>query len=252
MLRDLQSAITRAIVAGNPTAAMALIGPGAGNEARLEIHRANYQISLVQVLAGTFPSVRRLLDTDSFHHVAAEFVLSSPPRRPQLLDWGGDFPEFLSRAQCSVNRRWLADLARLDWARNEAHFAADASPISPADLERVPAARRESIRFKLLPSVRVVTSVFPAASMWAAAMAEPMAPLLANGSAEGVLVLRAWRVVTQRIVSDGDRALLSALDGGATLADAADVAFRTAPDFDLMAALAAHLAGGTFAAFTTE
>ncbi|MGE0256327.1 MAG: putative DNA-binding domain-containing protein [Alphaproteobacteria bacterium] len=252
MLRELQSAITCAIVSGDPAAALAIIGPGDGNEARLEIHRANYRISLTHVLAGTFPSVRRTLDTDSFRHVSEKFVVSHPPRRPQLLDWGGDFPAFLSQSPRLANWRWLPDLARLDWARNQAHFAADASPVLPADLERVPAGLYESIRFRLVPSVRVVTSVFPVATMWAAAMAEPMAPLAANGPAEGVLVLRPWRVVTHRAVSDGDRALLAALGAGMTLAEAAELACRTEPGFDLLVALAAHLAGGTFATFTTE
>lgn len=170
MLRELQSAITCAVVAGDPAAALAIVGPGDGNEARLEIHRANYRISLTHVLAGTFPSVRRTLDTDSFRQVSGKFVVSHPPRRPQLLDWGGDFPAFLSRSPRLANRRWLPDLARLDWARNQAHFAADASPVLPAELERVPAGLYESIRFRLVPSMRVVTSVFPVATMWAAAM----------------------------------------------------------------------------------
>ena len=54
-------------------------------------------------------------------------------------------------------------------------------------------------------------------------------------------------VLTLRL-SQGEHALLAALDGGHTLAEAAEAAMAAEPDLDLMAALARHLTSGSFAA----
>jgi len=250
MLRDLQAAFGAAVTGGDAAGILALTGRDARTEARLAIHRGNFQISLVNVLAATFPAVRRSVDAALFERAAAAFADACPPRRPELLGWGGEFPDFLARAAALTDRPWLADLARLDWARNEAIFAADATPLAPADLAAVPAERYKALRLDLLPSARLVASVFPVATLWDAAMAEPAGGAAADAPGEGVLVLRPARIVRQRTVSAGDRALLAALADGRPLAAAAEAAFTAEPDFDLMAALAAHLTGGTFAGFT--
>lgn len=252
MLRDLQAAVAKAVMFDEPAAALAIIGDNARNAARLEIHRGNFVISLMQVLADTFPSVRRVLGFDAYNQIAAAFIAVQPPCKPQLLDWGGSFPDFLMKSNLAVDRRWLPDLARIDWARNEAHFAADVVPVTHTDIAAVQVDLYENLKFALLPSVRILTSKFAITAMWSAAMMLRKADFAADGPAEDVLVLRPWRIVTHRAITSGDGALLMALDSGATLATAAEAAYRTEPGFELTSALAAHLSGGTFGTFTTE
>ncbi|MGE0256032.1 MAG: putative DNA-binding domain-containing protein [Alphaproteobacteria bacterium] len=247
MLRELQTAMARAVVAGEPAAALALAGGGDRAAARLAIHRATFRHSLASVLAAAFPAVARSLGPDTFARAAGAFSDAHPPTEARLLAWGDAFPGFLARSVELLDRPWLADLARLERARGEAMFAADAVPLAAADLAAVPVERYETLTFTLLPSARLVASVFPVATLWEAAMAEPPATTVPDAPGEGVLVWRPADAVTHRVVSAGDRALLGALAGGAPLAAAAEAAFAAEPGFDLMTALAAHLAGGTFA-----
>lgn len=252
MLRDLQEAIARAVVSGEAAAALAAIGDGARNVARLKIHRDNYAISLTQVLASTYPSVRRVLGFEIFNQVALAFIAIHPPCKPQLLDWGGEFSELLARLPLVADRPWLSDLARIDWARNEAYFATDTTPVRYTDIAAVPIDRYENLKFALLPSVRIFRSNFPITAMWSAAMALHKSEFTAKGLAEAVLVLRPAQVVMHRAITSGDQALLEALDRGEILARAAETAYQVEQSFDLTAALAAHLSGGTFATFALE
>lgn len=252
MLRDLQGAIARAVVSGEAAAALAAIGNNARNVARLKIHRDNFVISLTQVLASTFPSVRRVLGFEICNKVAADFIARQPPCKPQLLDWGGEFPEFLEKSPLAVDRPWLPDLARIDWARNEAYFSADAIPVTHSDIAAVAVDRYENLKFVLLPSVRVFRSNFPITALWSAATMLRKSEFTALGPAEAVLVLRPAQVVMHRAITSGDQTLLEALDRSETLARAAEAAYQKEPSFDLTVALAAHLSGGTFATFTSE
>jgi len=252
MLRDLQGAIAGLVVSGETVAARAAIGDNERNVARLKIHRDNFVISLTQVLAGTYPSVWRVLGFEIYNEVAAAFVARQPPCKPQLLDWGGGFPEFLERLPLVNDRPWLPDLARVDWARNEAYFSADAVPVTHTDITAVPTDRYENLKFVLLPSVRVFRSDFSITAMWSAAMMLRKSEFTVRGPAEAVLVLRPAQVVLHRAITGGDQVLLETLDHGETLARAAEAAYREEPSFDLTAALAAHLSGGTFATFSSE
>ena len=237
-LREIQAAFADAVLSGNGTAGLtgAIVAAGIPAERRLEVYRVNVVLSLRRLLEGTFPVTRRLLGAEPFAAIADAFVRRSPPNRPQLLAYGAAFADAVDEAH-----RLVGDVARLEWAREEAYHAADAPTVDAAALAAVAVERYPALCFRLHPSVRLLRSPGPVHSLW-------------SGDGDGdraqqVLVVRQQMQVVTRSISAGDFALLTGLAAGQPLAEAASAAFAVEPEIDLQAVLAAHLGGGSFAAF---
>lgn len=254
MLRELQAAFRRGVLEGVATAILPALhtvaGPGADH--RLAIHRNNTYASLVEVLRAAHPVVCRLVGTDFFAAAARRFIRDQPPTAPQLSAYGGGFAAFLEDFPPARAVPYLPDVARLEWARLEAHFAADAPPLEPSALAAMPPERCPDLVLELHPSVRLVASPYPIQRIWAANQPEratvPRIDLEAGGQA--VLVRRPAATVEAVVLPPGERALLAALGDGRPLGAAAEAALRQDPGLDLQAALAAHLLGGTFRGFS--
>jgi hypothetical protein len=252
-LREVQAAFARAVLdpalAGLMTGA--IVGAGIAPERRLGIYRNNALASLRALLERTFPATRRLLGTERFAEIARAFIRSAPPDRPQVVAYGAGFSEFLEGLADAASVAHVADVARLEWAREEAYYAADASPLAPDAVALIPTERYPQLRFQLHPTVRLVRSAGPVHTLWQAARAgsigEPWAGT-PDGGPEQVLVVRPEMTVTTRPIDAADLVLLEALGSDLPLAEAAARAQAADAEFDLQGALALHLAGGTFIA----
>lgn len=253
MLRELQQAFRRGVLSGeDDPAALAVIAPDHIPPAqRFGIYRNNTSGSLVGVLMAAFPVVTRLVGEPFFRQMARTYVQARPPRVPQLLAYGSDFPDFLSEFAPARKLPYLPDVARLEWARQEAYFAADAVPLAPQSLQAVPAEAYAGLRFAPHPSARLVDSRFPVQAIWEANQPqnETVARVDLGQGGERALILRPARLVLVYTLSPGNFALVTAMAGGASLAEAAGAALASEPAFDLQAALAGHLQRGTFTSF---
>ena len=243
-LRELQAAFARGVLdpAGGGTLAGRIVAGGLDPGRRLAVYRDNVLVSLRRLLEGTFPATRRHLGPGRFADLALTFVRAEPPDRPQLLAYGAGFPAFLARAGAEPP---AADLARLEWAREEACHAADATPLDPAGLAAIPAEHYPELRFVPHPSLRLVRSAGPVFSLWQALTAGEAPP---DAGPEQALVVRPDVTVATRAVAAADLLLVRALADGLPLAEAAERAQAADPGFDLQGALALHLTGGTFTA----
>ena len=251
-LREVQASFARAVVdpalAGGITGA--IVGAGIAPERRLGVYRNNVLASLARVLGGNFPATRRLLGPERFAALARDFIRAEPPARPQLTGYGATFAGFLERSLEDGAVPWLGDIARLEWAREEAYYAADAKPLALASLAAIPVERYPELRFKPHPSLRLICSAGPLYSLWRAALDDPAAvsaEVASSGRAEQVLVVRPQLTVTTRPIAIADLRLMEALAEGLPLAEAAARAEAADAGFDLQAALALHLTGGSFA-----
>jgi hypothetical protein len=143
---------------------------------------------------------------------------------------------------------YLADIARLEWARAESYFAASAPTLTPDALTRH-STDIANVRLSRHPATRLVDSRFPIVTIWT--VNQPGVtdvPRVDMEKNEAALVARSGAsLVTLRLCEGGDRALVTALFEGATLGDAAAAAFAVDDEFDLQAALEQHLRHGTFA-----
>jgi hypothetical protein len=251
-LREVQAAFAQGVLepAHAPGIAGAIVGAGLAPERRLAFYRNNTFASLQGVLERAFPATQRLLGRERFADIALAFIRATPPDRPQLAAYGAGFPSFLERRSEAAVTGHIGDVARLERAREEAYYAADATPLTAAAVARIPVERYPKLRFRLHPSLRLVRSAGPVHTLWQAARAgSPVEPWAGrpDGGREQVLVVRPEMTVTTRAIGAADLMLLEALGAGLRLAEAASRAEAEDPEFDLQGALALHLAGGTFA-----
>ena len=252
MLRDLQDAFRRGVFVGDERDAVALIRrSGITPEQRLSIYRNNTYGSLINVLQAAYPVVCRLVGERFFRYAARGFVAGSPPTAPRLSAYGGGLGDYLAGFEPARSVPYLADVARLEWARHEAYFAADAVPIAPVALQAVAPERYAGLRFDLHPSVRLVSSPFAVLSIWRANQPEnetvPRVDPRAGG--ERAMAIRPNVQVELVPLAVGDWTLVCELATGASLEEAVAVAGAAEPTFDLQRALLEHLTRGTFRAF---
>lgn len=249
-LRELQQAFAGALVATDGRApACALAGDGAD---RFAIYRRAVHANYRNALAATYPVVQRLLGTGRFRAAVAAYVRTHPSRGGDLNVYGDAFGAFLEDGATELRMPYLPDLARLEWAIDEASRAADcdgAPDAVLAALARVPAEGLAAARLRLAASCRLVASPHPLLRIWNGGPPAHGADGRTSGAGAGdrLLVRRdACGVAIERLDA-GEFAWLAALAAGSTLAGAQDAARVADPAFDLAAALHAHIGAGTIA-----
>ena len=256
MLPELQAAFRAGTIGRDGDAVAALSADGMRNGHRFGIYRNNIYRSLTGVLEAAFPTVRNLVGDENFAVLARRFIAAYPPQRPQLFAYGDEFPAFLTGFAPAVeDLPFLPDLAKVEWAVNEAYFEADAETLTAERLAGLEPERYAGLRLSLHPTVRLIESDWPVWDLWGAeALPESLQNPGPSGKPEGgqrVLVRRPESKVDVVMATPGDFALLSALATGDTLGEAAAAGVAADREFDLSACLAGHLAGGTFHSHVT-
>lgn len=238
-------------VADNAAFAAALLDPrrpappglvswnGSDPAQRFAVYRNNVTVSLIDALSETFPVVRQLVGESFFRAMASEFVRRSPPRSPVLAWYGDAFADFAAAFPPAASVPYLADIARLEYARVLAFHAADVAPAALADVAACLAEPLilPSLRLHLQPSLRLIDSPFAIVSLWGAhqgggdlATIDPLQP-------ECALVLRQGLSLAVMTVPRAAGRFIAALQLGAALGDAVLEASMAEAPFDPAPAL---------------
>ncbi|MBQ0817423.1 MAG: putative DNA-binding domain-containing protein [Methyloceanibacter sp.] len=211
---------------------------------RFGVYRNNVYASLVDAFASRFPVTARLVGEEFFQAMVRSYVGCEPPRSAVLLRYGASFADFVAQFSPAGSVPYLADVARLEWAWHAAYHAEDAAPMTLAELtEAAPIA--EDSTLALHPSLAVVRAPFPVVTIWQIVGREEedeVARLPVGG--EDALVARPKLDVEVRRLPEGGAVFVLALQGGASLHEAASSAMQDAPAFDLKANLAGLITSG--------
>src|SRR5205814_7094528 len=167
-LHDLQRRFADALL--SPEAAIDFVA-GASTLARdrIAIYRRTICANYRKALAATYPVVKRLTGSSFFHAAVDDFVNERPSRSGDLNIYGQDFGDFLDKYAPAEDLPYLGDVARLEWAIDEAPRAADRSRTPDSVLASLAAARLEhlpSLRLELHPSSRLVHQSYPIIRIW--------------------------------------------------------------------------------------
>jgi hypothetical protein len=252
-LREVQRGFTAATVFGD-FAAVAMLGIVGGDldaVARLGIYRNNVLGNYRKALGATYPVVRKLVGMPFFNAAVDTFVRAYPSQHGDVNRYGGELARFLASYAPARELPYLPDVARLEWAVDQAAIAADAGPIHLKALAAVPADALEQLRFVLQPSAQFVVSPYPILRIWQVNQddfsGEDAVDL--GAGADRLLVVRGVNGVTIERLGPGEHALLTAFAERAGLGEAAARAAEREPGFDLTRALQAHVAAQTLGAF---
>jgi Putative DNA-binding domain len=210
-----------------------LTAPDGDVERRFAVYRNNVVVGLIRALERRFPVLVRLVGTPFAAALFRAFLAEHPPRDPRLMMYGEALPGFLEGFPPTAGVPYLPDIARLELARGCAYHASDGEP-APVGAPPDP----EAARLRLHPSLALVPSRYPVATIWA--MHEPgrsPAPLDLS-RAETALVARSGGAVLTRALAAGEAAFLAALLHAEPLGAAVRVGLAADPAFDHAACLA--------------
>jgi len=211
---------------------------------RFAVYRNNVMVGLIGALEARYPATKRIVGEEFFAAAARLFATAHPPRSSLMMTYGDQFPDFLGAFKPAAAVPYLADVARLEAARTRAYHAADAKPLTPAELAGFGPDALAGLRFILHPSIEIVVSTFPIVTIWAMNADEIELAPLADWRGEDALVARPALDVEVRRLPAGAATFLQSLAGGKPLGAAANAALASSPDFDLAINLASLFSTG--------
>jgi len=249
-LRELQQSFAGALFAADGAApSFGIVAPADPAE-RIAIYRTAMFANYRKALGATYAVVRRLVGTPFFNAAVDGFVRAQASTSGDLNVYGDEFGSFLAAYPHARDLPYLPDVARLEWAIDEAQRAADSARAPEAVLAAVAAVPPEqlaSVRLRFGPSCRLVASVFPILRIWQVNQPDHAGDdtVDLDAGADALLVRREANGVSLSQLAPGEHAFVAALAAGAPLGAALDAAQAADARFDLGAALRAHIAGGT-------
>lgn len=135
-------------------------------EGRLDAYANMYFFRLRDVLAEDFARTSAVLGEARWHNLVTDYLVAHPPTRWSLRWAGEKLPGFLRGHACGAERPWLADLAALEWARNEAFQAVGAEALRGETLLNVHPEVWPTLTFGAVPGTALVESRWDLAAWW--------------------------------------------------------------------------------------
>lgn len=252
-LREVQREFSAAVLFGD-TAALAslgIVGGALDPAARIAVYRNNVLGNYRHALAATYPVVRRLMGGSEFDAAIAVFVRAHPSLHGDVNRYGGDMARFLATYPPAHPRAHLPDVARLEWAIDQANIAADAPPFDLPGLSAVALDAMGALRFALHPSVQIIRSRHPIFRIWQVNQPgyEGDKHVDPSAGADLLLVRRAPDGVLIERLAPGEHAFLVALARNKRLEDAEKRGAEAEAAFDLAEVLKRHVAAHTIVSF---
>ncbi|MEX2744512.1 DUF2063 domain-containing protein [Rhizobium mongolense] len=224
---------------------------GGVDAARFAVYRNNVFVGLTKALARHFPVTERLVGTEFFMAMARAYAQDHKPASPLIIEYGGDFPDFIASFQPARELAYLPDVARVEAAWMRAYHAADSAPLDLAVLAAATPEMLAELRLVPHPSAVLIRSDYPVGSIWSAHQQNMVAPL-ADWRPQAVLVVRPEMTVNVHIVPPHDAIFAACLFNAATLGAAAEAAFTAGPAFDFGTALIGLASLGAFSALQQD
>jgi hypothetical protein len=251
-LADLQSRFVSEILFRQaPELHAQIVTNGLSAERRLAIYRTNARENFALALEAAFPLLLACVGGEEFRRLAWAYQRACPSPAGNLYHVGARLPGFLEEHVRGTGDDYQIDVARLEWAVQEALVAADdEAQLDLAALAAVPAGRQGDIRFRLHPSVRLLRTDYGVFRLWEAMQAgQPVARAVRDP--ECLLVRRQAAGVQLQRLTRLDLAWLEALGGGGDLAESATVIPVSEQD-ELGALLVRWVTAGVVADFTVD
>jgi hypothetical protein len=240
-----------AALSGDADALLPHLAAGDRTRAAIGVYRNTALKARMDALEASFPTVVQLVGVDWFRAAARAFADEHPGDDPVLVTYGAPFPAWLATFGPAQHLPYLAPCARLDRAWTEAHVAADAAAMTPAEAAALGVALT-GLTVGVHPSVRLFRFDWTVPSLWLAHRypQPPAGPLVWEARAEALMIHRTAGHVRARLLTPAEFAFLEACQKGRPLGIAADQAARLDRTLSIPALFASLIAADVF--LTTE
>ena len=224
---------------------------------RLDIYAGMYFYRLRDALAEDYPRVVAVTGGANFHNLITDFLLVHPSGTWSLRFVGEPLARFIATHALGREFPYLADLARLEWARIEAFDDEDAAPIARQRIAGLTQDRIASLRLGLIPACRLLSLAHAVTPVWLTLTTSGEAPPAGGHDSEAAVgssafeeipptrvtpparepsVIRVWRhgfkVYHRPVRADENACLVLLRDTGATLPEIGDLLLEHAAGED--------------------
>jgi hypothetical protein len=190
---------------------------------RLSVYQNMIRARFREALETIAPALAMAVGARRFGALADRYVAAHPSRSPSLRHLGAALPAFVARDRAlpSADRRWLADLARLELARLDVFDAVDEPTLTWEAMRAVPPEAFAALPLRLVAAHRLISvnhAVDELIGPLLAARERGRRPSLREARTRRPRALVVWRqglALRQRVVDDSERALLALAAGGA-------------------------------------
>lgn len=214
-----------------------LKGPPEITRERFALYRGNIVAIWQQSCAAAYPVLKRLLGDAFFNDVARNYGSTYPSQSGNLTEFGASLPHFISTLKQCDTYPYLSDVAKLEWLIHRSYYAGLNAPVTIAQLAAIPTDQLSDVRFEFQPGCFLFESPWSAANIWRAHQKnEVIFP--EQFDLKTVCLIRrepwqsSWNVQLDEL-STASYLALKALQEGATLGAALELAITAEPAFEV-------------------
>ena len=165
---------------------------------RMQVYRGNVLGAQIRALESVFPVIQRILGNRCFGRMLRDYALQHPFSGRDLENIGQPFPQWL-RAEIAANPvlqdyAYLAEMARLELAHQQALVAADTQAFDFAGFQRAVAKHgAEQLLLTPAPSLSLLLCEWPVDRLWQAQQQADPPPVQNEPGPVQLAVLRQQR-----------------------------------------------------------
>jgi len=238
-LADIQSLVRDAVIAGATGALEPLLCGGDKALARLEIHRRNYEASLINALLQKFPASVWLTGTSFLSQAAMLYVHRHPPEAPCIAEYGAGFPAFLSECPGAQRVPYLRAFAELELSLGQVAIAVDEPCVSPDAFSPIAPELLPDLTLLYQPGVRYFAADWPVDDLMKLYLAESAPEYLSFEPDAVWLEIRGARgEFSLTRLSPGEFLFRQSIREGNSIGAAVERALAADANFDARAAMA--------------
>ena len=206
-------------------------------DSRFGIYRNNVASGLTNAIRVRYPVVEQLVGPEFFAMMGRAYTIEHKPSSAMLIDYGAEFPEFVSSFAPAAPVPYLADVARLESAWWMVYHAANTAPLDKDVLVALAPEAWGETHLQFLPYAKILNFEYSAVSIWRGHHNDGLTMPSFVSKAEFALVHREASQVIVHTLTKTMYLFLNALAQGGTLLDAYEVASNHDQTFDILAAV---------------
>ncbi len=219
-------------------------------ENRFSVYQNNVLKSLTDVVIATYPLIESLTGIEFLRGAARLYIQDNLPEKSNLNDYGGNFSTFIEGFEPAKNLPYLPDIARMEWAMNEAYYAPDDSALNMQELQNIAEEDFEHLTFSLRHSCRFIRSNYPLYEIRDFCLEKDrVGHLNIDSGNANLLILRSELEPHILEIESGEYDLLKNIEQGKTISQSLETISSDEPNLDLGEILQKHFSLGTFSSF---
>lgn len=149
---------------------------GLDAESRLEIYYDMYRLRMLDVLFADYPKLVGIMGEEQFTRAFLHYLMHYPSTHYSVRPFGARLAKFLSEFEPFCFKSYYAEMAKFEWALSLTYDAAEVEHLNFDKLKNIAPEAWIELKFKLQPSVNLMTLEYNVVETWQKLDAQKIMP----------------------------------------------------------------------------